>query len=71
MSNVISTNLRPIDCDRLKHDYPWVNFIGLVGYDTRRQRFVLVKFVLVKFVLVKMGNEEANKSDQTGLPDRE
>ncbi len=31
-----------VDHNRLKQDYPWVELIGLVGFDTKRQKFVLV-----------------------------
>jgi DNA-binding NarL/FixJ family response regulator len=33
-----------IDYDRLKDDYPEVEFVGLVGFDTKRQQFVLLTF---------------------------
>jgi DNA-binding NarL/FixJ family response regulator len=32
-----------VDCSRLKHNYPQVEFIGLVGFDTQHQRFVLLE----------------------------
>ncbi len=50
-----------IDYDHLKRDYPGVEFIGLVGFDIKRQ----------KFVLVKMGNQAGNSSDNKKLSERE
>lgn len=32
------------DCDRLNHSHPWIELIGVVGFDTKRQKFVLVQF---------------------------
>ena len=32
-----------VDCDRLKRSHPSVHFIGLIGFDARRQEFVLLK----------------------------
>ncbi|MCG3209509.1 MAG: HTH-type transcriptional regulator MalT [Anaerolineae bacterium] len=32
-----------IDDTQLKHNYPWIDFIGLVGFDTKRRQFVLVE----------------------------
>jgi DNA-binding NarL/FixJ family response regulator len=34
--------MQSIDYNRLKRDYPEVEFIGLVGFDTKRQQFVLL-----------------------------
>ncbi len=41
-----------IDYNRLKRDYPGVEFIGLVGFDTMHQKFVLLEI-----------DQEANDSD--------
>lgn len=50
-----------IDHGRLKRDFPWIEFIGLVGFDTNRQRFVLLE----------MGSEKGNKNHETELSKRE
>ena len=50
-----------IDYDRLKRDHPGVEFIGLIGFDPKRQ----------KFMLVEVGNEIGNTADKRELSERE
>ena len=50
-----------IDQDRLRCDYPWVEFIGMVGFDKKRR----------EFVLLTMGNEEGRMCHTTELSERE
>lgn len=50
-----------LDYERLKQDYPWIEFIGLVGFDTHRQ----------EFVLVEVKNDETSTHDQRALSTRE
>lgn len=61
MAKMTLTNIPVIDYDRLRRDYPSVNFIGLVGFDTTRQRFVVVK----------MANHAGNIREDLGLSERE
>jgi len=32
-----------IDCDRLCHDHPGLEFIGMVGFDAKQRKFVLLR----------------------------
>ena len=42
MTNIALVN-EMIDYSYLKHNYPWIEFIGLVGFDTKNQKFVMVE----------------------------
>jgi DNA-binding CsgD family transcriptional regulator len=50
-----------VDRDHLKRDHPWVEFIGVVGFDKQR----------CEFVLLKMGSKEVNVPHNTELSERE
>ena len=50
-----------VDHDRLRRDYPWVEFIGMVGFDKQRR----------EFILLKMGSKEARVCPTMELSERE
>lgn len=52
---------QPADCDRLKHNCPDIEFIGLVGFDPKRQ----------KLVFVEIQNGPKNPDKNHGLSERE
>jgi DNA-binding NarL/FixJ family response regulator len=51
-----------VNYEQLKRDYPWIEFIGLVGFDISCR----------KFVLLEIGHQEqAPEEGDTGLSKRE
>jgi|GEM_PF-2545033 len=42
MTNIALTS-EMVDYGLLKSNYPWIEFIGLVGFDTKRQKFIMVE----------------------------
>lgn len=57
----VKTLAVPVDYTGLRRSYPGVKFIGLVGFDTQRQTFVLMS----------VNNKEEQKPNQSQLSHRE
>lgn len=61
LSKSVGSVGQTVDHDRLQRDHPWIEFIGMVGFDKHR----------CEFVLLKMGSKEANVPNNTELSERE